>query len=250
MRKKIVAGNWKMNKTLAECKSWADEMLLKYTASKNVSVIVAPPTPYISMLSEVFKNKQTVIGLAAQNCHHEEKGAYTGEVAADMIRSVGADHVIIGHSERRTYFNENNKLLAKKITTALKNNLVPIYCVGEKLEERQSQKQFDVVRLQLMEALPVSISKIIIAYEPVWAIGTGHTASAEQAQEMHAYIRKIIGKKWGSDAASAISVIYGGSCNAQNAKELFSCKDVDGGLLGGASLSVDSFIQIINSFPG
>ena len=251
MRNKIVAGNWKMNKTLADCKSWADEMLLKYnTSAKNVSVIVAPPSPYISVLSESFKNKKVAIAVGAQNCHQEEKGAYTGEVAADMIKSLGAGYVIVGHSERRTYFYEKNELLAKKIHTALKNNLTPIYCVGEILQERQSQKQLEVVRLQLMEALPVSISKIIIAYEPVWAIGTGHTATPEQAQEMHAYIREVIREKWGSDAASSVPVIYGGSCNPQNAKELFSCKDVDGGLIGGASLAVDSFIQIINSFPG
>lgn len=248
MRKRIVAGNWKMNKNLAEASALASA-LSKMAFPDNVRVIVAPPFPFIVPVAEAVKG--SCIELAAQNCSSEEKGAFTGEVSASMIRSCGAGYVIIGHSERRMYFKEDSALLKKKIEMALKNDLAPIYCVGETLEERQENRAFDVVKKQLLEVLgdfdAATFSKIIIAYEPVWAIGTGHTATSQQAQEMHAFIRKTLSEKFGKTVEDT-SILYGGSCNAQNAPELFACADVDGGLIGGASLDPSSFAAIANAF--
>jgi triosephosphate isomerase len=251
MRKNIVAGNWKMNKTVQEGAQLAGEIkdLLSKNAPKNVTVVVAPS--FVS-LTEVKKVIGNGIELSAQNCASEEKGAFTGEVAADMIKSTGATFVIIGHSERRTYYGEKDQVLYKKVLLALANGLTPIFCIGEVLAEREANKHFDVVKNQLTEGLfnlpKEAFSKIVIAYEPVWAIGTGKTASSDQAQEMHKYIRDVMTGKYGKDVSESISILYGGSCNAANAKELFANPDVDGGLIGGASLKAQDFYAIISSF--
>jgi triosephosphate isomerase (TIM) len=253
MRRKIVAGNWKMNNTLQEGVTLIEEIIRneKTKPSDAVLKIIAPPLIHLATLSDKLKSV-TGYALAAQNCHHETAGAYTGEVSAKMIASAGANFIIIGHSERRQYFGETNELCAKKINLALKENLIPIYCVGEKLEDRNNSNHFKIVKQQLQEALfHLSLSEfnnIIIAYEPVWAIGTGVTATAAQAQEMHLFIRNEILAKYGNKAAAELSIVYGGSCNANNAKELFACADVDGGLIGGASLKAADFITIANSF--
>ena len=251
MRKKIVAGNWKMNKTLQEGLQLSSDLkeLLK---GKTVNCEVVVGTPYIH-LSEVAKNLEgTVVHVAAQNCANKESGAYTGEISAAMVASTGASHVILGHSERRAYYNETAELLKEKVELALANKLTPIFCVGEVLEERESGKHFDVVAAQIKDSLfelsKEDFSKLVVAYEPVWAIGTGKTASADQAQEMHAFIRKTIADKYGQEVADNTSILYGGSCNAGNAKELFSNPDVDGGLIGGASLEADKFLPIIEAF--
>lgn len=216
-------------------------------------VLVILGTPYIHLMSaQSMTTDMSNLKLAAQNCHQEVSGAYTGEISAAMIKSVGADYVILGHSERREYFGEDDALIAKKIDTALANGLRPIYCCGEKLEVRESKKHVALVSSQLEAALfhlsPEQFKEIIIAYEPVWAIGTGLTASPEQAQEMHLAIRKKIGKKFGADLADGTTILYGGSCKPNNANTLFSQPDVDGGLIGGASLKADDFVAIVNSF--
>lgn len=251
MRKNIAAGNWKMNTNLSDGIQLAKELndFLKNFNLANNKVIIAPPFTHIaSIINEVDSNK---ISVSSQNCAAWEKGAYTGEVSAEMISSIGAHYVIIGHSERRQYFGENNSTLLTKVKLCLKNSLLPIYCCGELLQERESENQFNVVKKQLEEGLfelnPDDFSKVVIAYEPVWAIGTGKTASPAQAQEMHAFIRKLIKDKYGVTIANEISILYGGSCNAANAKELFSQTDVDGGLVGGASLKADEFIEIIKA---
>ncbi len=251
MRKNIVAGNWKMNKTLQEGLDFSNELkeLLK---DKTLKCEVVIGTPYIH-LSEVAKTVEgSKINVAAQNCANKESGAYTGEISASMIASTGANHVILGHSERRAYYNETAALLKEKVALALANNLTPIFCIGEVLEERESGKHFEVVATQLKESLfdlsKEDFSKIVVAYEPVWAIGTGKTASPEQAQEIHAFIRETIAEKYGKEVADNTSILYGGSCNAGNAKELFSNPDVDGGLIGGASLEPDKFLPIIEAF--
>lgn len=251
MRKKIVAGNWKMNNSLLEGLKLIDDILKGKQEDSNVIKVIA--TPFIH-LTEVARQlgRHNDFKLAAQNCHHQSSGAFTGEVSAEMIASTGASYVIIGHSERRMYFKESNELLLEKAKAALQSRLIPIFCIGENLEERNSGKHKEVVKNQLSEAvfnLPVGeFAKIVLAYEPVWAIGTGVTATTEQAQEMHQFIREEINKKYGQDIAEAAVLLYGGSCNAQNAKELFACKDVDGGLIGGASLKAGDFNAIINSF--
>ena len=251
MRKNIVAGNWKMNKTLQEGLDFSNELkeLLK---DKTLKCEVVIGTPYIH-LSEVAKTVEgSKINVAAQNCANKESGAYTGEISASMIASTGANHVILGHSERRAYYNETAALLKEKVALALANDLTPIFCIGEVLEERESGKHFEVVATQLKESLfdlsKEDFSKIVVAYEPVWAIGTGKTASPEQAQEIHAFIRETIAEKYGKEVAGNTSILYGGSCNAGNAKELFSNPDVDGGLIGGASLEPDKFLPIIEAF--
>ncbi len=251
MRKKIVAGNWKMNKTLQEGLQLSSDLkeLLK---GKTVNCEVVVGTPYIH-LSDVAKNLEgTVVHVAAQNCANKESGAYTGEISAAMVASTGANHVILGHSERRAYYNETAELLKEKVELALANKLTPIFCVGEVLEEREAGKHFDVVAAQIKDSLfdlsKEDFSKLVVAYEPVWAIGTGKTASADQAQEIHAFIRKTIADKYGKEVADNTSILYGGSCNAGNAKELFSNPDVDGGLIGGASLEADKFLPIIEAF--
>jgi len=253
MRKKIVAGNWKMNNTFQEGIKLVEEIINneKTKPSNAVLKIIAPPFIHLASISDKLKSA-TGFASAAQNCHHETAGAYTGEVSAKMIASAGANFIIIGHSERRQYFGETNGVCVKKIDMALKENLIPIYCVGEKLEDRNDNNHFKIVKQQLQEALfHLSLSEfnnIVIAYEPVWAIGTGITATAAQAQEMHLFIRNEISNKYGNKAGAELSILYGGSCNANNAKELFACADVDGGLIGGASLKAADFITIANSF--
>ncbi|OWR78342.1 triose-phosphate isomerase [Porphyromonas gingivalis] len=251
MRKNIVAGNWKMNKTLQEGLALAKELGAALKGRTiNCDVIIG--TPFIHLASIAAAIDTTRIGVAAENCADKESGAYTGEVSAAMVASTGARYVIIGHSERRAYYHETSPILMEKVKLALSNGLTPIFCVGEVLEEREAGKHFEVVARQVEEALftldQTDLAKLILAYEPVWAIGTGKTATADQAQEMHAHIRKSIAAKYGKEVADGCSILYGGSCNAANAKELFSRPDVDGGLIGGASLSVDKFLPIIETF--
>ncbi len=251
MRKNIVAGNWKMNKSLQEGIQLAKE-LNEALKGKSLNCDVIVGTPFIHLASVAESVDTNKIGVAAQNCADKESGAYTGEVSAEMVASTGAKYVILGHSERRAYYNETAETLKEKVLLALKNNLTPIFCIGEVLEERESEKHFEVVKSQIEASLfdlsSDDFSKIVLAYEPVWAIGTGKTATPEQAQEMHAFIRKTLAEKYGSEIADNTSILYGGSANASNAKELFSNPDVDGGLIGGASLSVDKFMPIIEAF--
>ncbi len=250
MRQKIVAGNWKMNKTYVEgIRLFSEiESFLSTKPAIGIKVIIAPSFIFIPE----FAKSARQVSIAAQNCCNEVSGAYTGEVSATMLKSAGAEAVIIGHSERRNYYQETNSMLAKKTDLALQNNLNSIFCIGETLKERTEGRHGDSVKQQLSEGLfhlsKEAFSKIILAYEPVWAIGTGVTATAAQAQEMHAYIRKVVNEKYGETISGDCSILYGGSCNAQNSKELFTCPDVDGGLIGGASLKAEEFIQIIHSF--
>ena len=250
MRKKIVAGNWKMNTTPAEGVELLKGVIaLKGEVSPSVDFIVAPPFTHLSEIVKVAKGSGIAVG--AQNCAAEAKGAYTGEVSAKMIASLGVDYVILGHSERRQYYGETSETLNKKMVQAYENNLIPIYCVGEKLEERESGKHFDVIRAQIEEVVfnltPEQFSKLIIAYEPVWAIGTGKTATADQAQEVHAFIRKVLADKFGAAAADTV-ILYGGRCKTTNAAAIFSKEDVDGGLIGGAALVAADFINIGKGF--
>lgn len=254
MRKKIVAGNWKMNKNYNDaCTliSGINDSLRNSIISPELHVIIAPPFPFLE-LAVARTEEIEYISVAAQNCHSEEKGAFTGEVSAAMIRSVGATHVILGHSERRNYFLEDDEFLAKKVLAAQNADLIPIFCCGELLPEREKGKHFEIVENQLYKGLfhlsIEKINKVIIAYEPVWAIGTGVTATSAQAQEMHKFIRSLLLKKYNGEIADSLSILYGGSCNAKNAKELFANPDVDGGLIGGASLTVQDFVAIVNSF--
>lgn len=250
MRKNIVAGNWKMNTTLPEGLALAkglDEALKGKTPNCDV-IIGTPFTHLASVAAAIDTNK---IGVAAENCADKEKGAYTGEVSAAMVASTGAKYVILGHSERRAYYHETPEILKTKVELALANGLTPIFCIGEVLEEREANKQNEVVAAQLASVFSLSaedFSKIILAYEPVWAIGTGKTATAEQAQEIHAFIRSLIAEKYGKEIADNCSILYGGSCKASNAKELFANPDVDGGLIGGAALKVSDFKGIIDAF--
>lgn len=248
MRKKIVAGNWKMNTSLSEGIELARNVNSKVEGD---DVIVILCTPFIH-LTEVLKviNKPALF-LGAQNCANQESGAYTGEVSAAMVKSTRATYVILGHSERRTYYGENDELLSVKVKLALKNELTPIFCIGEVLQEREAGRYFNVVKNQLEKGLfhlsAAEFSKIVIAYEPVWAIGTGKTATPEQAQEMHKYIRDQIKAKYGAAIADDCSILYGGSCKPSNADELFANPDVDGGLIGGASLNAEDFIAIVKA---
>ncbi len=253
MRKKIVAGNWKMNKDYQEGLELISEAMNMIQDELHADVISIFATPYIHLHSvQRMLNGHSNFFSAAQNCHDEKSGAYTGEISAGMIRSVGASYVLIGHSERRLYNHETNELLAKKLDIALSNNLSPIFCFGELKEERESGKHFEVVSKQLNESLfhlsNSDFEKVVLAYEPVWAIGTGLTASPEQAQEMHAHIRENIAEKFGQEIANNCSIIYGGSCNPQNAKSLFEQNDIDGGLIGGASLKSRDFTSIVTTF--
>src|SRR5690554_885884 len=251
MRKNIVAGNWKMNKNLQEGIALAKE-LNEALKGKTVKCDVVIGTPYIHLAGVADSIDTSRVGVAAQNCADKELGAYTGEVSAAMIASTGAKYVILGHSERRAYYHETAETLKEKVTLALANGLTPIFCIGEVLEERESEKHFEVVKSQIAASLfdlaSEDFGKIVLAYEPVWAIGTGKTATPQQAQEMHAFIRKTLAEKYGNEVADNTSILYGGSANAGNAKELFSNPDVDGGLIGGASLSVDKFMPIIEAF--
>lgn len=250
MRRKIVAGNWKMNKELNQGIDLVTE-ILSGTSPADVLKIIAPPFIHLAAVSERVKSN-AAFAVAAQNCHQAANGAYTGEVSAEMIASCGAGYVIIGHSERRLYFNETAQLLAQKVNAALAANLIPIFCLGENMEERNANKHLETAKQQLKDGLfhlsPADFSKVIVAYEPVWAIGTGLTATSHQAQGMHNFIRSEINKKYGKEISENTSILYGGSCNAQNAQELFACIDVDGGLIGGASLKATDFIAIANSF--
>ena len=253
MRKKIVAGNWKMNKTLEEGQKLASEIvsMVDDEVTDDATAIIASPYIHLAALSGLVKNSPKVM-LAAQNVSQHASGAYTGETSCDMLKSVGVSHVILGHSERREYNHEDNALLKEKLDAVLEAGLTPIFCCGESLEIRESGKHFDFVCNQLTESLfhldADTFSKIVIAYEPIWAIGTGVTASSDQAQEMHAAIRAHFAKKYGEDIAQGTSILYGGSCKPSNAKELFACADVDGGLIGGASLQSRDFVDIIKSY--
>ncbi len=251
MRKKIVAGNWKMNKTLQEGVALAKDLNAALTADKpNCDVVIC--TPFIHLASVAAELDANVIGLGAENCADKASGAYTGEVSAEMVKSTGAQYVILGHSERRAYYHETPEILKEKINLALANGLKVIFCIGEVLEEREAGKQNEVVKEQLEGSLfdlsNDEFANIILAYEPVWAIGTGKTATADQAQVRHACIRGVIADMFGADAAENVSILYGGSCKPSNAKEIFSKVDVDGGLIGGAALSVADFKGIIDAW--
>lgn len=252
MRQKIVAGNWKMNTTLQEAQALAAELIgmVADEVKGDVKIIICPPFPYLSGLkSQLGKGARIEIG--AQNCSEHAAGAYTGEVAAGMIKSLEIPYVIIGHSERRQYFLESGKQLAQKVDGALANGLKPIFCCGEPLEVREIGDHEVLVKKQIEEALfhlnAEAMKKIVVAYEPVWAIGTGKTATTAQAQEMHQVIREHMADKFGEETADIIPILYGGSVKPDNAKELFSCADVDGGLVGGASLKSRDFVEIIKS---
>lgn len=251
MRKKIVAGNWKMNKNLQEGIALATELNDILKADKpNCDVVIC--TPFIHLASVAGIIDQSVIGLGAENCADKASGAYTGEVSAEMVKSTGAGYVILGHSERRAYYGETAEILKEKINLALANGLKVIFCIGEVLEERESGKQNEVVEAQLAGSLfdltAEQFANIFLAYEPVWAIGTGKTATAEQAEEMHAFIRGVIAGKFGAEAAENVSILYGGSCKPSNAKEIFSKENVDGGLIGGAALKAADFKGIIDAW--
>lgn len=251
MRKQIAAANWKMNLTIDKAESLLAEILNAGIKLNNDQLAVfAVPFPYLQMAQNKIGNTNNFY-IAAQNCYSKKSGAYTGEVSVEMLQSLGIKYVVLGHSERREYFEESNKFLAEKLNIALENNITPIFCCGEPLSIRDAQAQNEFVAKQLEESLfhfsKDDIQKIIIAYEPIWAIGTGKTATSEQAQEMHAHLRKVLSDKFGKDIAENISILYGGSVKASNAKEIFSQPDVDGGLVGGASLIASEFITIINS---
>lgn len=253
MRKRIVAGNWKMNKDYQGGIELVSEALnmINDELTTEVTTIFASPFIHLKSIAQLAKGYKNIY-IGAQNCHQERSGAYTGEISAEMIRSTGAEYVLIGHSERRIYFQENNELLASKVKVALAAGLTPIFCIGETLDERNASEQEQVVYTQLKESLfhlpENDITRLVIAYEPVWAIGTGLTASPEQAQEMHAYIRSVFATAYSSATADSLSILYGGSCNPQNAHSLFSQKDIDGGLIGGASLKSRDFTTIVTTF--
>ena len=247
MRKKIVAGNWKMNTTVAEGVELAKAIVAKMNeVPAAVSLIVAPPFTHLTSVAQVLKGSP--VALSAQNCADQPSGAFTGEVSAAMLRDAGCAYTILGHSERREYYGETSGKLVRKIALAFENALDVIFCVGEKLDERNAGRHFDVVGAQIEEVLftlaPEQMAHIIVAYEPVWAIGTGVTASAAQAQEMHAFIRKTLAAHFGDAVAEQTPILYGGSCKPSNAAELFACPDIDGGLIGGASLKADDFLSI------
>jgi triosephosphate isomerase (TIM) len=251
MRKKIVAGNWKMNKTLEEANILTSELMgmVADEVKGNVITILCTPFPYLVPIKNQLGTSTIKVG--AQNCSEHDSGAYTGETSAVMLKSMGVPYVIIGHSERRQYFGEDGKLLAKKVDKALASNLTPIFCCGEPLEIREKGTHEALVKQQVEESLfhlsAEALEKVVIAYEPVWAIGTGKTATSQQAQDMHAVIRKHLASKYGQATADKISILYGGSVKADNAKELFSCPDVDGGLVGGASLKSREFVEIVKA---
>lgn len=252
MRKKIIAGNWKMNKTFTEGMELVTEVagMIKDEYQGSAEVVIIPPFVHINALSSLVSEAGN-INTGAQNCSNHESGAYTGEVSAAMIKSCGAKYVIVGHSERRQYFNETNDWLARKTDAVLKHGLIAIYCCGETLEERESGKHFDVLKTQVSEGLfhltAEQFANVVIAYEPVWAIGTGKTASTAQAQEVHAYIRNLVKEKYNAAVADALTIQYGGSVKADNAAELFSAPDIDGALVGGAALQSRSFADIVKA---
>ena len=250
-RKKIVAGNWKMNTLINDAVLLVKEVVKSAPGDSGVTVVFFPPFPYIRMVRELLTEEMSFFA-GAQNCSEHDKGAYTGEVSAAMLRDVGCRYVIVGHSERRQYFGEKDSQLAAKAAMVIGNHMTLMYCVGETLEQRKAGDHFAVVEKQV-RALRETVAqentgKLVLAYEPVWAIGTGETASPQQAQEMHAFIRSVVAGAWDKDTAEKISILYGGSCNPSNARELFACPDVDGGLIGGASLKAADFCSIIGSF--
>ena len=250
MRKQIVAGNWKMNTTVPEGVELAKAVVAKSAeVPANVGLIVATPFTHLTSVAAVLNSR---VELSAENCADKVKGAYTGEVSVDMIKSCGAQWTILGHSERRQYYGETDEKLVEKTKLALEAGLGVILCVGENLEQREAGKHFDVCEAQIKNVLynfsAEDMKKIVVAYEPVWAIGTGKTATAEQAEEIHAFIRKVLSDKFGAQVADDMTILYGGSCKPSNAKELFAMKDIDGGLIGGAALKADDFIQIALSF--
>ena len=250
MRKNIVAGNWKMNTTVPEGVKLAQEVnaALEGITAK-CDVVIGVPFTHLTAVKAVIGDK---LGLSAENCADKVKGAYTGEVSAAMVASTGATYVILGHSERRQYYGETAETLKDKVALALENGLTPIFCIGEVLEERENGTYFDVIKAQVADSLfqlsAEDFGKIVLAYEPVWAIGTGKTATAYQAQEIHAFIRGLIAEKYGEQVADDTTILYGGSCKPSNAKELFEKPDVDGGLIGGASLDAESFMGIVTAF--
>lgn len=255
MRKKIVAGNWKMNLLDEEVINYiVDFNSKKNQIESDAEIIILPASIY---LDTMISMPNWDIKIGAQNCSQHNNGAFTGEISATMLRDFDYDsenlhYCLVGHSERRAYFNETNEVLAEKVNRLIENELKPIYCCGEELKDRNENTYFDLVKSQITEGLfhlkEEEIKQVVIAYEPVWAIGTGETATSEQAQEMHAFIRTLVHDKYGKEVSDSISILYGGSCKPTNARELFNQPDIDGGLIGGASLEVDSFIQIINSF--
>jgi len=249
MRQKIVAGNWKMHKNAEETEDLLNDLIDKLPNDKEVEIIVAPT--FVNLSSAVNHLEFTNIQVAAQNMHQAESGAYTGEVSADMLKSIGVNTVILGHSERRAIFHETDAIISFKVDAALKHDLRVIFCFGEELKDRQNKQHFNVVENQLRDGLfqinAAAWESIVLAYEPVWAIGTGETASPEQAQEMHEFIRETVRKSFGSDIADSVSILYGGSVKPDNAKEIFSKPDVDGGLIGGAALKADDFSAIVNA---
>ena len=251
MRKQIAAANWKMNLSLAQAETLLNELVgSSYSLGANQEAIFAVPAIYIPLALAKLANKANVF-VAAQNCHQKEAGAYTGEVSASMLESIGVKHIIVGHSERREYFAESDALLAEKVNAILAIHSTPIFCCGEPLAIREAETQNAFVEAQLKNSLfhlsAEDIIKVVIAYEPIWAIGTGKTASSAQAQDIHAYIRSCFASKYGEVIANEISILYGGSVKASNAKEIFSQPDVDGGLVGGASLVATEFTAIINA---
>ncbi len=247
MRKKIVAGNWKMNKNSEETEDLINELIAKIPTDCEAEVIIAPT--FVNLASAVDHLEFTNIGVAAQNMHASENGAFTGEISADMLKSIGVNTVILGHSERRAIFHESDAMISFKVDTALRHEMKVIFCFGEELKDRQNKQHFNVVENQLRDGLfqieKSAWANIILAYEPVWAIGTGETASPEQAQEMHEFIRETVLKAFGSEIAENVSILYGGSVKPDNAKEIFSKPDVDGGLIGGAALKSDDFVAIV-----
>lgn len=252
MRKQIVAGNWKMNKSFGEAEEllYTISTLLSEQRSSDAEVVICPPFLFLELAYDISgEDQQYYIG--AQNVNEHESGAYTGEVSAPMLQSLQVDYCIVGHSERRKYYHETDEMVRQKVDQLLKQYITPIVCCGELLPEREKGSHFDIVQKQISKGLfhldKEDFSNIVIAYEPVWAIGTGVNATPGQAQEMHAFIRKLIFEKYGEETASFTSILYGGSCNAENAKSLFANKDVDGGLIGGASLKAEEFVAIVNS---
>ncbi len=251
MRKQIAAANWKMNLTLGKAEALLESILEQNIVhAENGQVVFAVPFPYLMMAAEKLKGLSDY-AVAAQNCSTKKSGAYTGEVSVEMLDSIDVKYCIVGHSERREYYGEIDEILQQKIDLCLGQNITPIFCCGEALDIREKEKQNDFVKKQLEKALfdfsSSELKKIVIAYEPIWAIGTGKTATTEQAQQMHAFVRSILAEKWGVDAAEDVTILYGGSVKASNAAELFACPDVDGGLVGGASLNAAEFVHIIKA---
>jgi triosephosphate isomerase len=249
MRQKIVAGNWKMNLDIDQGKELLINILDR-DINDGVQTVIAPPYIHLSSFKQMLSH--TKLALGAQNCHQQDSGAFTGEVSVEMLKSVGVEFVILGHSERREYYMEDSLAISFKVNNVIKHGLRPIYCCGETLTQRNANEHFEIIRTQIKNGLfqlnEMELLNCVVAYEPVWAIGTGETASPQQAQEIHAFIRKTIGQEYGDMVAQNISILYGGSVKPNNAVELFNCPDIDGGLIGGAALSADDFISICNSF--